>query len=200
MPRPFTEKERESIRLRLLNAAEECWSRHGIKRTTVDELALMAGISKGSFYLFYESKELLFLDVIERIERETKQAFFSALSMPGKTKKETFMNAVDRVYATVRKAPWLLSLQSGDYEALARNLPSDRIVRHVQVDESDVASMLAALGVDSHLDIKVVAGALRAVFFTLLHRREIGEEHFDAVYRMLLEGLSHQLFQEEDGR
>ena len=35
----------------------------GVKKTTVDELVKRTGIPKGTFYLFYPSKEMLLFDV-----------------------------------------------------------------------------------------------------------------------------------------
>lgn len=60
MAKKFSDKEKEMIQERLLSKAEICWGKYGIKKTSVDELVRMAGISKGAFYLFYPSKELLF--------------------------------------------------------------------------------------------------------------------------------------------
>lgn len=37
----------------------------GMRQTTVDQLVEAAGISKGAFYKFYSSKEMLFLDLLE---------------------------------------------------------------------------------------------------------------------------------------
>ena len=62
----FTEKERMGIVEALRQAAIRCAILKGMKKTTVDELAAEAGISKGAFYKFYPSKECLFLDMLEQ--------------------------------------------------------------------------------------------------------------------------------------
>ena len=64
MARSFTETEKENIRKRLLDACRQSWTQYGYKKTSVDELCQQAGISKGAFYLFFESKEALFCDVL----------------------------------------------------------------------------------------------------------------------------------------
>lgn len=40
----------------------------------MDELTAAVGISKGAFYLFYELKEALFLEVLEQIEKKIQTA------------------------------------------------------------------------------------------------------------------------------
>ena len=62
MPKIFSEKERVDIISSLQKSAMKELSRVGVRKTTVDELCRLSHLAKGSFYLFYESKEELFLD------------------------------------------------------------------------------------------------------------------------------------------
>ena len=64
MPKKYTETEKESIRQALRREGGECLRLYGVKRTTVDEIVQRVGIPKGTFYLFYEHKEALFLDML----------------------------------------------------------------------------------------------------------------------------------------
>lgn len=61
MPTAFNENEIKFIKLKLIESAQECLSKYGVRKTTVDQITEMSGISKGSFYKFYPSKEILFL-------------------------------------------------------------------------------------------------------------------------------------------
>ena len=54
----------EYIKGRLIAEAQECLSLYGIRKTTVDDLVKRANIAKGTFYLFFESKEMLFYEVL----------------------------------------------------------------------------------------------------------------------------------------
>lgn len=64
MPRAFKEEEKEKIRAKLLKAGRSCFLRYGLKKTTIEDVVGPAGIAKSSFYLFFESKEALFVAVI----------------------------------------------------------------------------------------------------------------------------------------
>ena len=83
MPKGFTEHEKELIRKRLLEQGYKQFSAYGLKKTNVEELAEASGISKGAFYLFYESKEALFMDVIELAEERFRQEILAAIDLPG---------------------------------------------------------------------------------------------------------------------
>ena len=54
-------------RTRILQAAQSLFIRYGIKRTSIDEVARAADIAKGTLYLYYESKEILFAEVAKTI-------------------------------------------------------------------------------------------------------------------------------------
>ena len=47
----------------LLKETRHCAVTLGMKKTSVDQLTKAVGIAKGSFYKFYESKEMLFFAV-----------------------------------------------------------------------------------------------------------------------------------------
>lgn len=59
MPKCYSEQEREYTIKRLKEEAAACMGQFGIRCTTVDELVKRVNIPKGTFYLFYKSKELL---------------------------------------------------------------------------------------------------------------------------------------------
>ena len=64
MPKAFSNNEREYIKNRLMEEARNCLKLYGMKKTTVDELVKRVNIPKGTFYLFFESKEILFYEVL----------------------------------------------------------------------------------------------------------------------------------------
>ncbi len=72
----FDEREKTIIRERLLTRGKETFARYGLQKTTIRTLAKAAGISTGSFYLFFPSKEDLFFEILSeqiRISRELYQ-------------------------------------------------------------------------------------------------------------------------------
>ena len=64
MPRAFTKVEKEKIRERLFAAGRSCFMRYGLKKTTIEDLVKPVGIAKSSYYLFFESKESLYVELL----------------------------------------------------------------------------------------------------------------------------------------
>jgi AcrR family transcriptional regulator len=64
-PRPRT-KPLEERRDDLMNAAQELFLKHGVGPTTIDQITSVADVAKGTFYLYFESKEDVLLALRDR--------------------------------------------------------------------------------------------------------------------------------------
>ncbi|MEH2936687.1 TetR/AcrR family transcriptional regulator [Acutalibacter sp. JLR.KK004] len=80
MPKSYSEQEREYIRKRLKEEAAKCLARYGVRRTTVDEIVKRVNIPKGTFYLFYKSKELLLFEVIQEQQENVNRKLYQTIS------------------------------------------------------------------------------------------------------------------------
>ena len=76
----FTDYETEQLRKALLKETRHCAVTLGMKKTSVDQLTKAVGIAKGSFYKFFESKEMAFFAVLESIHSELYGVADHALS------------------------------------------------------------------------------------------------------------------------
>src|SRR5580704_7214974 len=59
---PRRTRGEETVR-KILDAGRECFGRYGYARSRVDDIAEMAGVSHGSFYLYFRNKE----DLLHRL-------------------------------------------------------------------------------------------------------------------------------------
>jgi len=67
----------------LLEAAEAIFVEHGLDRARVEDITALARVSKGSFYLHFESKEAAFRHVVEAIVTTMGTYMEAALSSEG---------------------------------------------------------------------------------------------------------------------
>ena len=65
MERARTDEAKEDKRLGLLEAAVGVFFEQGFAATRMDDIAARAGVSKGTLYLYFKSKEDLFVGLIE---------------------------------------------------------------------------------------------------------------------------------------
>ena len=75
------EREKEQRRNTILDAAEKVFFSKGIKLATMDEVAEAAELSKGTLYLYFNSKEELFLGIACRALTLMKEMFEEAVNL-----------------------------------------------------------------------------------------------------------------------
>ena len=79
MPKIYSEEEKENIKEILIKEAEGRLFHGGVESVTVDELVKSAAIPKGTFYLFFSSKEELFLSMLSSFHKEMEAVMLSRL-------------------------------------------------------------------------------------------------------------------------
>ena len=142
MPKAFSEHEKETIREQLRARGKLLFERQGIKKTSVDELAQAAGISKGAFYFFYESKEELLMEILEGLEADFRTRIFDFSISPKSNARQLLARLFKDVLLTWEEYPLLKNFGRAEYEYLARKLPTKRIQAHAQRDEEFVEEFI----------------------------------------------------------
>jgi AcrR family transcriptional regulator len=123
MAKAFSEQERTIINEKLVAACEECWSLYGYQKTSIRDLCSRCGISPGAFYLFYGSKELLFVETAERAIQRISSVIDQ--NMPRhKPTKQDFARAFKIMAKEIEHTKWLISLHD-DLEIFQRKLPQN---------------------------------------------------------------------------
>lgn len=199
MPKTFSDTERAYIKKRLMEEAQACLAQFGMRKTTVDELVRRVNIPKGTFYLFYSSKELLFFDVFCTLHDELQAILLRWIDeLQGNINADTVTELIFRLYKQVDSTFIYSFIASGDLELLVRKLPPEAVKSHAQEDDFSMERLLSLLPVvRTESNIKIFSAVLRAIFCTMLHRREIGEDVFDDAIRVMLRGVAIQLFEGE---
>jgi len=75
-PRPDVSAER---RAQIIRAALACFVRKGYYHTTMDDIVAESGLSKGSLYWYFESKDDLFVSALTSLLADLDQAIAAAL-------------------------------------------------------------------------------------------------------------------------
>jgi len=78
----------------VLDAASKSFSLFGYKATTMDQVAKMANVGKGTIYTFFKNKEELFDEIVSRMIRDMLQQAESAIS----SERTFFENAQAAIY------------------------------------------------------------------------------------------------------
>ena len=125
----FTDYETEQLRKALLKETRHCAVTLGMKKTSVEQLTKAVGIAKGSFYKFYESKEMLFFAVLENIHSELYGVADHALSEAnGLPPSERAAKAVLAVCRRLSDTGDMVFIEN-DAKLLLQRLPEDIVIQ-----------------------------------------------------------------------
>ena len=198
MPKTFSENEREYIKERLKEEAKLCLTQFGVRKTTVDELVKRVKIPKGTFYLFYESKELLLFEVFLAFHDEIQAKLISDITASnGELDAQKFTELIWGLYKMVEESFMLQFMTNGEMELLIRKLPPEVAKIHTEKDDFSVENLISLVPRMKKVDCKAFSAALRGIFLAMLHKHEIGEEVFDEALKIMIHGVVIQMFEGE---
>jgi AcrR family transcriptional regulator len=192
MPRAFSDADRDRIRKRLRQAGRDAFATVGLRRTAVDDLVRAAGISKGAFYLFYESKEELLQEILEHLEGTVHTSVLERVCTPALTARDSLRELLRQTVAARRADPLLSKIAPEELEQLARRVPSERAEALRQADITAVTRWIyywRARGIALNFDAAVLTGAMRTLVAAGQHEAEIGPQLFPRALDALIDSF-----------
>ena len=189
----FTDYETEQLRKALLKETRHCAVTLGMKKTSVEQLAKAVGIAKGSFYKFYESKEMLFFAVLEGIHAELYEVADRALcESDGLPPSERAAEAVLAVCRRLSDTGDMVFIEH-DAKLLLQRLPDDIKNVHYHDDETHIRLLLEKYDLVPNRGISLAAATVRGLILTVSHKEQIGEL-YPQVLETLVYGACRELF------
>lgn len=197
MATAFTSEEKEVIRKKLHKVAKECLQRYGVKKTTVDQMAAMTDISKGSFYNFYSSKEMLFFAVLEEYQIDVMDRLTEQLDMEAKIDTNHLVQLLYDFYQDFRYSFVYTIFKNHEMELLVRKLPKEVITNHHLIDDRMVKKIVSRINIRENVSVEIVSALFRTIAMTILHIKEIGEKQFDTTLKLVIQGIVEQITKED---
>ena len=200
------ENNKTKRRTAILDAARAQFANKGLQATKMEEIAEMADVSKGTIYLYFETKDDLYVSVIlddfMNIEEQILEIFETDGSLFDKG-KSTYLAFIDHC------------MQNTDYIKIAqyfltddaRKNMSDKLIETVNEQTSRLIAYVARMvqvGIDSgfireEIDPKIFSlmiwrmtgGLLELVFSGDTEKLGVGDFHdlFESAYDVLMAGI-----------
>ena len=189
----FTDFETEQIRKALLAETRRCAVTLGMRKTSVDQLTQAVGISKGSFYKFYDSKELLFFAVLEDIHTELYEVADRALHEHERLSPAERVTAAILAVCKRMSETGAMAFIENDAETLLRRLPEPVKAEHYHDDEAHVRALLEKNELIPKGGMELAAATVRGLILTVSHKAQIGEL-YPQVLKTLVHGACTELF------
>ena len=167
MPQAFTPQQMEDIRARLFDSA----CRHAVSMDV--KRVSDAGISKSTFYKFYESKEQLFLQVgmhfemliVGEAERTLRQS-------KGKSNRDRTAEAVNAAFDRLAELNVMRFLKE-DMPQLVALAATDEALAHFKSMSMSILELLKREGVAFRVSDEMVGSIIHILYLSVQNAREM---------------------------
>ncbi len=185
MALPFTSRQRDEIRARLLMSARRHALITGLKKTSLDMLTADAGISKSSFYKFYESKEQLFLEAARLWEEEILRSARLALKeTEGESNKARAAAMVFAAFKRVHELG-LARFMREDMPLLEQFFAKGAMREHMLSSAQSIFVSLKEANIRFTAPDETVSSVIQLMYLSILHIGAIGDSFFPALQELV---------------
>ena len=195
MPRAFNERERNLIKERIRKAAASLMIRNGVRHTTIDAIVKSAMIPKGTFYLFYATKEELLFEVLENEHEKMEKSILEQISKvnPSTINPDSATELIYSFYKMVDEHPLLATISREDVTLISQRLPEERISKHLEEDRNMSAKLMRFLPLKDGITVETVSSSLHAIYFTMLHLKETADAKSEELLKFIIRGIMIQI-------
>jgi len=181
----IAQARREKTRKSILDAAFRVFAEQGFEAPTTDDLVREAGVARGTFYGYFETKE----DVLRCVARE----FVDSIEHGFSTVLKGIDDPVERVTLRIRflceraveSPPWgwliIRSVPTGPLGTASRRAFLHDLDLARQAKQLDIDNLQAALD--------LVQGAVILGVRTMLTQRSLANTHVESIITMILRSL-----------
>ncbi len=189
----LSDTDKENIRKRLKELCEECWIAQGYKKTSIKSLCAKAGVSVGTFYTLYPTKEDLFFETIETIQKRLEEKIF-AINRDRRT-KDGFAESMKELFKEYDSKPFLYNVNTPDFQSFITKLPEETI-KKVKFDSFDFfRQAVHAASLELKMEESKAYGILSALLSTINAKETLSVTcNYFAVFEFMVDSLVADIF------
>lgn len=196
MPK-FSEAEKEKIRLDMLRTAHLCFIAKGLKNTSIEEITSAVSIAKSSFYVFFESKEMLYLELLASEGEEIERRVWPKVEQEKDVRRainiylHEMSSALESNILTQR-----LITNLEEYNMVSRKIDSQYSATNTL---RSIVPLMEYIKKNKELktiideDVEVIAGVIRACLAMIIHKKDLGEEIYPKVQEIVFNAVANEL-------
>lgn len=193
MPQIFDKIGRDKMREQLLEAGFKLIKKHGLKKTSISDIAKMAGIATGTFYNFFPSKEEFVYQIVLH-KRSIVKALFENLIKDGKTDREGFRHYLRKVYFSDHN---IFDYLTDDEVAMLNARWPENYWKNQDNDEAASKWFLEHLeGVSPTCDWKIFANLSKAISLIRYGRVRLYQDKYEEALGIYIDAIIRYVFRD----
>ncbi|WP_218970497.1 TetR/AcrR family transcriptional regulator [Metabacillus halosaccharovorans] len=192
IPKGFTEQEKLNINQTLIKNCKLNWQKFGYKKTNIDELCKGSGISKGAFYLFFDTKEDLFLQTLKSVQINLYSKIEEILSET--PNKYGVAKALKKIYRVYYESPFMYETTSEDFISFFNKLSIQQQSELNSLSYEGAKTMLRKPFLTLKISEDLALSVLSTTLLTISLRDKMLSHSFD-VFDFMVDHLIEKIFE-----
>jgi len=181
----------------ILRCGRELFTANGFKDTNVADITKKAGIAAGTFYLYYPSKDELFMEIYNEENVKLKREIMSKLNLDGEPM--AVIGEMMRLnYAGMTANPILREWYNREvFSRIEKKFREEKSLVNVDFMYSSFTEVVKKWQVDGKMRADIDSGMIMALFAAIVnvetHKDEIGFQYFPELMGYLSEFIMNGL-------
>lgn len=192
MARSFTETEKDNICKKLIFECEKSWAAFGYKKTSIDELCSKVGISKGAFYLFFDSKELLFCSVLDGIQERLIVLIEETLSKT--PTKADICQMLKQIYLEYDKTNILTQRNTQDFANFMNRVSEEWKEKSKILNDDFTMNTIFCANLNLKISKEKATGIFNALLSIVTNKDTLGYDHYE-IFCTLLDSVINEIYE-----
>lgn len=181
----------------ILRCGRELFSANGFKDTNVSDITKKAGIAAGTFYLYYPSKDELFMEIYNEENVKLKREIMAALNLDGDP-MTVIAEMIRLNYEGMTANPILREWYNRDvFTRIERKFREQNGLEKVDFMYASFAEVVKKWQADGKMRADIDSSMVMAIFAAIVnvdtHKEEIGLQYFPALMGYLTEFVMSSL-------
>lgn len=188
----FKNESRDRAKNKMYENGYNLIKKHGIKKTLVEDITKVTGIAKGTFYNFFESKELFIYEVIVYKRKCIKGMLNEIILANGGLDKENLKKFV--INLTFGDNNIYSYLDDDDMRALELKVPEATSSKSF---DKDIALMiLNSIDIKerNNCDYKIIANYIKILSLTVSNKNKLNDEVLDQTIDLIINSLVNYIY------
>jgi AcrR family transcriptional regulator len=204
MPPALSAAEKARIRRLLLENGQRLFTTQGLRKTSLEELVAPAGVAKSTFYVFFDSKEALYLELMLRQTGEVKRKVIDGALLAENDTREGLRRFLRATLDELSANPlWRrLMTHPEEMQAVARKLDPARVTGMAENPVTalgDFISARQAAGDIVSSDPAVIVGVLQTVLLVPMHAERLAApDRYPQILDLLIDIVTAGLTPQKD--
>jgi len=192
MPR-FSEVEKENIRRKLRHEGERLFTAHGLRRVTIDDLIEAVNIAKATFYTFYESKEYLYMDIVQDVQKSIFSELDALLERNAdRSGRERVKQVFTAMAQLMARYPILSQIDPSTVDLISRRVSKERLASFTQ-QNIDAAQSLSDHGVRFTCEVKIASMMFQTLYRCFIDMQGGDPREQAMAIDLMLNGIINQI-------